>query len=119
MLTIRTVNSASLDLVAVVEKVDIYGNVLSPRIRWNNTTDAFAESVSLADAVVPFTESVEIDGYYICEIDDIDGNAENLLILILEDQGASVYVPLGASLSTPGAVQPDVLINFEVEEDRA
>lgn len=123
MLVISTVNTAGLTtLYAVVEKVDNDGLILSPRIIWDHSILEFVNISALsptADAYIPLVEDTLIPGYYTVSVDEINQDAENILVKIIYWNSPADPYTLGESISLPGEVTPAVTLQFEVNEDRA
>lgn len=117
MLTISTTNTTGLSLSAIVDRVDIYGNSLSPAIRWNNETEAFeeADEVEWDNAYIPLVEGTDpLTGFYLATVSGIDSAKEVLLIRIRDNDDETI---IGSYFHNSGVADSPVVLDIQISEE--
>lgn len=115
-LVISTTNTTGLALSAIIDKVTQDGVLVDPAERWNIDTEDWDDPAGMSAEEWSYTLSEGLDGYYEGVIEGIDSSAENLRILIQDEESALV---IGSTISIPiPLTAPEVTIDLTVTEDR-
>lgn len=115
-LVISTTNTVDQNLAAIIDRVTTAGVLIDPPERWNATDEIWEDPDSISSEDEQLTLSEELPGYYTQTEEDIDGPAENLRIMIVE-QNTGVVVGVYYNLATSFSA-PEVVIDLTVTEDR-